>query len=367
MKKSLEIIGIVTAATIGSGIFALPYVIQESGWLLSLGYFIALVAMVSLAHILYLRTLEAVYEKERLLGLTRNYFGDTGFWIGFFAIVIGLLLSFVGYLILGEQFLHIIFPGLPFAFALIIFWFAVAVLVFKSEGRVATLEMIGVGLIFCAIFFIFISGHPFRAFAVMPLWNVKNIFIPFGAILFSLAGWTSVEQVYEIRKGSNKKQNTLPLFIIGTTLAATLYGLFALGILGSVPQVTTNTISSIGSWPIWKKDILAAIGLLAIGIVSIPISREIRGALEKDLKWNSLISRAIIVLLPLAVVLLGFTDFLVIVSLAGGIFLSTQYILIISVGRRALQLSAREKILLDVLTVIFLCAVIYEIATFIVH
>ncbi len=367
MKRYLEIIGVVTAATIGSGIFALPYVIQKSGWLLSLGYFIALVAMVSLAHILYLRTLETVDEKERLLGLARNYFGDIGFWIGFLAIVIGLLLSFVGYLILGEQFVHIIFPGLPLYFALALFWFAVAILVFKSEGRVVVLEMIGVGLIFCAIIFIFISGHPIRAFANMPLVDPKNILLPFGAILFSLAGWTSVEQIYEIRKGHDKIKNIFPLFITGTAFAAVLYWLFALGILGSVSQVTTDTISGVGNWSLWKKDILAIIGLLAVGVVSVPLSREIRGALEKDLKWNSLISRAAIVLLPLFVVLLGFNNFLVVIGVAGGIFLGTQYILIISVGRRTLQLSTREKILLDVLTIIFLCAVIFEIATFIVH
>lgn len=365
MKRYLEIIGIVTAATIGSGIFALPYVIQESGWLLSLGYFIALAAMVSLAHILYLRTLEAAHEEERLLGLAKNYFGSAGFWVGFLAIVIGLLLSFVGYLLLGEQFLRIIFPGLSLSLALIIFWFVVAILVFRSEGRVAILEMIGVGLIFCAIFFIFLSGHPLRAFENMPILDARNIFLPFGAVLFSLAGWTSVEQIYEVSKENNKKY--FLLFVIGTTLAAVLYWLFALGILGSVPHVTIDTISSISSWLLWKKDILAAIGLLAIGIVSIPMSREIRGALEKDLKWNSLISRAVIVLLPLAVVLLGFNNFLVIVSLAGGIFLSTQYLLIISVGRRTLQLSGREKVLLDMLTAIFLVAVIYEIVTFIVH
>ena len=104
-----------------------------------------------------------------------------------------------------------------------------------------------------------------------------------------------------------------------------------------------------------------------MGVVSIPIAREIRGALEKDLAWNNLVSRAIIIILPLAIVLSGFNNFLVIVSLAGGIFISAQYILIILVGRRTLRLSEREKIFLDILVVVFACAVIYEIVSFIVH
>lgn len=367
MKKSLETIGVVVGATIGSGVFVLPYIIQEAGWLLTLGYFIALIAVISLAHILYLRTLEAVDEKKRLLGLARTYFGGMGFWIGFIAIVIGLLLSFVAYFVLGAQFIQIIIPGISPLVALAIFWFAIATLVFKSEGKVAGLEIVGVVLIFCAILFVFISGHPTHAFINTPLVALGNLFLPFGASLFALAGWTSVEQVYEINKKNKRAKRLLPLFLVGTGFAGVLYWLFALGMLGSVPHVSVDITTNIGNWIFWKKDILAAIGLLAMGVVSIPIAREIRGALEKDLSWNNFISRAIIIILPLAIVLSGFNNFLVIVSLAGGIFISVQYILIILVGRRTLQFSDREKTFLDILVVVFACVVIYEIVSFIVR
>ena len=367
MKNQLKIIGIVAAATIGSGIFALPYVIQSSGWLLALGYFIALIAIISLAHVLYLRTLEAVNEKKRLLGLVRDYFGNTGFYTGFLAIVIGLLLSFAAYLVLGSQFIHIIFPGISSWIALALFWLAIVALVFKSEGKVALFEAMGVALIFLAAIFIFVSGDPLRALTNTPLAETKNLFLPFGAALFSLAGWTGVEQVYEARKNSSPTKNIFLLFILGTGFAGLLYWLFSLGILGAVPHVATDTISSIGGWPFWKKDIIAITGLLAMIVVSVPLSREIRGALEKDLKWNSVVSRLIIITFPLLVVLSGFNNFSLIIGLAGGVFISTQYLFIIGVGRHTLPLSKREKILLDFLAAIFLCAVIYEIILFVVH
>jgi hypothetical protein len=367
MRTRLKIITVVAAATIGSGVFALPYIIQSAGWLLSLGYFIAIIAVVSLAHALYLRTLAAENEKERLLGLIKEYFGPTGFWAGFLSIVIGLLLSFVAYLVLGTQFIQILIPGISPEVALIIFWLILVVLVFKSEGKVTGFEVAGIALISGAILFIFVLGHPFRAFINAPLINPQNSFLPFGAVLFSLAGWTSVEQVYEIKKRTNEKINILTLFISGTALAGVLYWLFALGILGAAPHATVDTISGVTTWPFWKKDILAAIGLLAMGVVSIPLAREIRGALEKDLGWNSFVSRLIIVGLPLLIILSGFNDFLLIVGLAGGVFISTQYLFIIAVGRRTLQLSNREKTLLDILVAIFACAAIYEIVMFIVR
>jgi amino acid permease len=363
-KKSFTIVAVVAAATIGSGVFAVPYVIQTSGWLLALCYFIALTAVVSVAHALYLRTLGVVGEKERLLGLARKYFSAPGFWIGFFAIVIGLLLSFVAYLVLGTQFVLLLFPWIPPGIARVLFWFLLACVIWGSEGRIAWLEVAGIALIACAILFIFASGHPIAAFANMPLAVPGNFLFPFGVILFALAGWTSVEQVYELAR---PHKNIFLLFVAGTTLAALLYWLFALGVIGGGGHVAVDTISGIGSWPLWRKDILALIGLLAVGVVSLPLAREIRGALEKDLKWNSIASRAVIIFLPLISVLLGFNNFLTIVSVAGGIFLSTQYILIISVGRRTLALSGREKILLDVLTLIFACAAVYSIYTFIVR
>jgi amino acid permease len=360
----VRIVAMIVAATIGSGVFAIPYVIQGAGWLISLGYFIALTAVVSLAHILYLRTLEVAGERRSLLGLARKCFGKIGFWIGFFAIVVGLLLSFIAYLVLGTRFVEIIIPGISPFLALILFWLAITALVFKSGGKVAAIEIAGVILILAAVLFVFFSGDPAHALAAVPLYNLNNAFLPFGAVLFSLAGWTSVEQIYEIKKKVDK--GTLKFFVLGTAFAGVLYWLFALGILGAAPRVTVDTISGLGSWPFWKKDVLAAIGLLAISTASIPIAREIRGALEKDLKWNSLVSRLVIVGFPLAVVISGFNNFLIIVGLAGGVFISTQYLLIIFVGRHTLHISRREKILLDVLAAIFICAAIYEIVMFVV-
>jgi amino acid permease len=374
-KKSLTIAAIVAAATIGEGVFAVPYIIATAGWAITLGYFIAVIAIVSVAHILYLRTLAAVDEKERLLGLARKYFGATGFWIGFIAIVVGLLLGFVAYLVLGTQFLQILFPALPSGFALAIFWILLACLVWGSEGRIAWFEGVGIALVSFAILFIFFSGHPAAFFNNVPFAVPGGFLLPFGVVIFALAGWTSVEPVYELAYRSNdksggKKTLALPgafaLFALGTAFAGLLYWLFAAGVIGTVPHVAADTISGIAVWPLWRKDILAAVGLLSVCVVSVPIAREIRGAMEKDLGWNSTFSRAAIVLLPLAAVLLGFKDFLTIVGIAGGVFISTQYLLIISVGRRTLSLSARERFLLDIVAIVFVCAAVYEIWHFVV-
>ena len=110
-----EISAIIAAATVGDGVFALPFVFSQAGWLLCLIYIAILGAIVVAAHTVYFKTLQQEGEKERLLGLARRYLGDGGFWVGFVAIVVGLLLTLVAYLILGSEFIRLGFPGLPAA------------------------------------------------------------------------------------------------------------------------------------------------------------------------------------------------------------------------------------------------------------
>lgn len=373
-KKTFIIAAIVAAATVGDGVFVLPYVFYNAGWLVCLFYLAALSAIIVMAHSLYLATLEKVGEKERLLGLAKKYFGAPGFWTGFFAIVVGLLLTLVAYLILGTQFIHLALPMVRERYAFAVFWALISIPVFLDDTRVAELETAGIVCTAVVIIFIFVTAFPHVTFAAAPVVNWRNIFLPFGAILFSLAGWTSIEPVYAARKrlnagggASGKRGGAWRALAAGTLFAAILYAMFAAGILGSVSTITADTVSGLAQWPFWKKEIVAIMGLIAVGTVYMPISREIKNSLEDDLGWNKIISRGTILIFPPLLILLGFNNFLIVVGVVGGLFLSTQYLLIISVGRRALTLSRTKNFFLDVAAILFVAAAIYSVYTFIVR
>ena len=370
MKRFFDLLklpAIIVAATIGSGMFALPYVIARAGWATTIIYFIVLGAMVVTAHVVYLKTLAAEGEQERLLGLGKKYFGAKGFWFGLVAIVLGLLLSFVIFLILGAQFLQLLFLALSHAAALFIFWLILAIPALVGNRRAVLLETLSVASVAAVIIFIFASSHPAGAFIHIPAADWHNLFLPFGIVLFTLAGWTGVEPFYETRRKAEQKSSALPLLILGTGLAAILYWLFSIGIVSSAPLITPDTISGLAAWPFWKRGLVAILGLFAVWTVAMPVSHEIRNALEKDLQWNQIVSRLTVIGLPLAVVCIGFNDFLVVVGLAGGLFISMEYLLIIAVGRRALALGTPQKILLDAVSGVFVVAIVYELYSFLVR
>lgn len=90
LKSFVKEAGLAAAATIGAGVFALPYVFLAAGWFTGLFYLLIFSAIVVSAHALYFRVLEKVKERNRLLGLSRGYLGRLGFGVGLFVILGGL-------------------------------------------------------------------------------------------------------------------------------------------------------------------------------------------------------------------------------------------------------------------------------------
>ncbi len=174
------------------------------------------------------------------------------------------------------------------------------------------------------------------------------------------------QPAYESGKGL-RRSRLLWGVALGTVFAGILYVLFVAGIFGSAARITPDTLSGIANWAEWKRLLLATLGLFAIGTGAVPITHEIRNALEKDMHWHPVVSRAVIIFLPLVVVLAGFNQFVVVLGLSGGCFIALQYLLILLVGRRVLAFSALQKFFLDAVSVVFILAAVYEVGTFVVH
>ncbi len=381
LSLRVEAAALIAAATVGDGVFALPFVFARAGWAVAIVYLTVLGGMVVLAHTAYLETLEREGEHERLLGLARRYLGRAGFWFGFVAIVFGLLLTLVAYLILGARFIQLGFPAVPPAAAYIAFWLFLAFAVLASDIRIAELELGGIAAATASIVVLFAVIIRHADFHGIPAASAQNLFLPFGAVLFSLAGWTGVEPAYELRKRSGMEEPresshrfgarvSLGVSLAaGTALAAFLYALFSAGVIGvagAAGKVAGDTISGLGAWPAWERGLVAVLGLLVIATTAAPISREVRNALEGDLGWNTRTTRTIIVLFPIVCVAAGVRNFLGLVSVIGAVFLGAQYFLISVVGRRALPLPWFRARLLDAAALLFAAAAVYELVGFIV-
>lgn len=364
VKSFLGAAGILAATTIGAGMFSLPYVFRASGWLAGIFYLIVLGAILVFVHYLYWLALERIKERNRLLGLVRAYLGERAFYPAFISIIGGLLLVLVIYLILAGQFLKFLLPGIG-ASGIVIFWLLASLPLFLKLRRFAAAESFGTILMLGIVALIFFTANLRNAFSAGGM-RVENLFLPFGAIFFSLTGWTAIEPMFELRSKPGESWNPAAALATGTFLSAFVYLLFMLGIFGSTGMITSDTISGLSAWPAWKLQLLGWLGLFAIWTSYVAIARAIKNSLEADMRLSPVRSSAIVLFLPFLFAFFGVFSFLSAIGLAGGIFLALQYVFIISVSKKVLNLGPMKEFVLNTLVLLFLLAAVYEVYYFVV-
>src|SRR5882724_8141446 len=172
------------ATTVGAGLFGLPFVIMRAGWAIGIAYLASVSAVIIFAHTLYLKTLQAVGERKRLVGLTKELFGPVSGALAFVNVVGGLMLALVAYLVLAGQLVELLFPGM-WLWGVIGFWFLASIPILFSLRRLAAAELVGGIMIAGVILIIFFSAWGVSVRAV-PTANLTYTFLPFGIILFAL-------------------------------------------------------------------------------------------------------------------------------------------------------------------------------------
>ncbi|MBI4085233.1 MAG: hypothetical protein HY432_01865 [Candidatus Liptonbacteria bacterium] len=354
-------VGFIAATTIGAGMFSLPYIFHESGWLTGVFYLIVLSTVTIFVHRLYWLALEKANNGSSLLGLVREHLGKYAFYASSVSVIAGLFLILLIYLILSESFARLVLPSASANYGAVLFWVAASIPLLFKLPRVVGAEFLGTVLMFLIVFLIFLTGQ--TGFSGIPVVSIDNILLPFGAILFSLTGWTAIEPMFRWEK-KNGDPNYMPKLIWGTFVSAIIYFLFVLGILGSADFVSPDALSGLSSWPLWKIQLLGLLGIFAMWTSYVPIILEIKNELKEDLHLPPLFSYAAALFLPLILFFSGFFNFLGAISLVGGVFLVLQYIFIILVSKKILTLSGSTKFFSDLLILVFLAAAVYEIYYF---
>jgi len=360
---------VVAATTVGAGMFALPYMVSVSGWIPSLFYLCALGIILSFIHCVYALVLARVRERRRLVGLVQSAFGK---WSGMFAFIVvvgGQILTLLVYLVLGDTFLKLLIPSIPPGVGVLLFWLVGSLPILFKLTRFARLEEWGVIGMFGVILLLLLGSSPQAAIASAPLVDWSRVVFPFGIALFALAGWTAVEPAYELGKSLPAGEVGIPprktfgALTAGTAVSVVLYLLFIFGILGSSVPITRDAISGFAD-PL-HRVLLGLLGLFAVWTSYMPVGREAVGAfVDAGIKRPAAL--LLVLILPLALLGMGLSDFAKIVSLVGGVFLALQYMLILGVGKKLLRPGGSARIAFSLLFILLGAGVLYELYYFIV-
>ncbi len=344
---------ILVAITIGAGMFALPYVFYNSGWLIGFFYFLILGVFLIFVHYFYS---EVIFKtnKFNLLELISENFSNFFKIIAFIIIFFGLILTLVIYLILGGNFLKIIFNNLNYNIAVLIFWLICSTSLIK-RSFLKTYEIWGALLMILIISILFLFSLP-QSNLNLKLFDFKEFFLPFGPVLFALTGWTAIAPMIKINPSKNEIKNAI---ILGAILIIFFYLLFIFGILNLSKDVKPDALSGVILNQKWLIIFLALLGILAIWTSYLSIAIEIEKTIEKYISFKA--AFLIMVFVPFFIFLLGAKNFLTVLSFTGGVFLAGQYLLMLLLIRKILEVNIFLKILIKILELIFISAIIYEI------
>lgn len=326
---------------IGAGIFTLPYVFKQSGFLIGVIYFIFFGLLSVLIHLMYAEIVVKTKDRHRLVGYAKLYLPKVMHRITIIVSLVGDILVLGAFIILGISFFNLI-GDFPLWFKVFFTWAVGSIFIFASENIMAKSELFlndSIFLTVLTIFLFFSSDFTMGSRGLLSI-NPQNWLLPLGPVAFSFLGFQAIPLIIDYFRNKRKKNNEddyryeKKSIIAGTLIPVVLYILFVVAIYFASSEVSPDAVSGLVSR-------VAAPALFIVGIFGIAnlrssytiIGRDMRDSLVYDLGWSRKIAGLLVLPAPLLVFLIFDGHLLELVSFIGNTIVITYIVLVIWIWR----------------------------------
>ncbi len=367
-KNYIYPIATLSGSIIGVGFLSLPYITSKVGLLPTLFYFAVLTALVVFIHTIFGQICIKTPDFKRWPGFVGFYFGGLAKKIILIPMVLGSFGVLLTYLIVGSQFLNAIFSpiiGGGMFFYVFLYFLLLSSAIYFGVKAISKLEFWAIVLLLASFFLIFIKGLSQINLSNLIIQNskleIKNLLLPYGAILFSLWGTALIPEAEEMIQGH--KKSLKKIIISATLIPAIIYLLFIFLVLGITGSQTTES-ALVGVKNILGDGITSVI--LFVGVITTFTAFIAHGLFLKkvfiyDLKVKEFIAWALVCFTPLILFLLGFNSFIAIISFIGGVLLGIEGILILLIYRKI----GGKSFIVYPLILVFMLGIVYSVIYFI--
>lgn len=340
LPQSLAAALLLVGAIVGAGMFAIPFVFVQAGFLTGALELLLLAALVTLVHLAYAEVVVRTPQVHRLPGYARLYLGPAAAWLSRLSYLIGISGALLAYLILGGAFLgailETVLPGLPVlagpaAFYLIGIGVVLRGIRFESfANALFTLALIA------AVLGLGVALLPHVSFVELAAFSPGRFMVPYGVLLFALAGSAIIPDIRRVL-GGGRSSRMAAVVIAGTLVSAALYLLFAVAVAGTTGDATTpDAISGVAERFGPTYGLLgAAIGFLAAITSFITLAVVLEGMFTTDFGMKLGMSTTLTASIPLVLFAAGLRDFVAVIGLVGAVAIGIDSILILAIHRRA--------------------------------
>lgn len=333
--KFIEAVLILSGMIIGVGMFGIPFSFAKAGFLLGTLELLVLTAVMLVFHIVYADIVIGTGKFHRVPGYVKTYLGHNLSTFAWFATLFGIIGTILVYIIIGTEFLGLIFRyfelWVPTSLLTGFLVATIALLILfplRKEALingVVTAALIGFIILLSAILF------PQTSFDNIKGFDVPNIFLPYGVILFALSGGVAIPDLVMLLE--RRRRNIWAVVIIGTLIPAVLYLFFAFAVVGVAgSSVSEEAIRGLESFVGPLVLLLGGVvGFLAVFTSYLVLSSNFQSLLRLDMGVPRLPAWFLASFIPLGVYFLGFQNFIATVGVVGAVSIGIESALLLAV------------------------------------
>jgi len=348
-KNVVGAVAAMVGAIIGAGVLGIPYVFAKAGVLLGLFTLVFVGAVVLLMNLMLGEVTLRTRKSHMLPKLAKMFLGKKGEVLMFLGLFLGIWGAMVAYIIgVGESLAAIygqstiLGISANLAFSLIFFIIASA-LVYFGLKIVTRSEMVLASVTILLILVLCVWGLFRVDFSNLTTLSWKNMFLPYGVVLFAILGSSMIPEVRRILE--HDKRRIKKTLLIGVSIPLILYMLFAV-IAVAVTGASTTEIATIGLGESLGVAAILMGNLFAIFAMAssyVILGLALKDSLTDGVSWiKHRLAFALTVFVPLTVFLLGVKSFIGVIGTTGAIAGGMEGILIALMWRAAKKKSKRK-------------------------
>ena len=329
MKRKIISAGLsLIGAVIGAGLFVIPNLLEQGGWLPFLAGLVVFGGGMILLHLFLAEVILRTQEKKYFTGYVGQYLGKIAKQTSFLYVFPGLVGTLLIYALMAGQFSALILqPWLvvsPFLGSLVFLLF-LSPFIFRGGKTIITIHTRFSFFLLLALLAVIGYGLPQLNWEYLNWFHSPFLWSLPGVIFFSLLGWNALPTMTQILASSEEKKKIGKIIIFSLGGVALLYFLFGLTVVGLGVNITDWTdIANLPPSVFYLSKALALIGLSASITSFLSLGNYLKNSLVVDYHFPYWLAISGTILSPLVFYLLGFQNLLGLMGLVGALMGALQ-------------------------------------------
>lgn len=311
-------------SVVGVGVFGLPYAFAQGGFALGLLELLFLGGVMVVLQLMVGEIVAQTPGHHRLVNYIGIYTGRVWKWVTLVALAFGIWGAMLAYILVGGTFLHLLLsPALGGDPALYSYALAILASTFIFGGLMfaARIEYWVVAALLFLFTFIILASAPLIDFSHYSTLDLQDFFIPYGVILFSLAGMGIVPELKDVL-GQKHQRMLSPVIVMGMGVIVVLYALFAFAVVGVTGSDTSSMafdglVLHLGETFRIVATLLGSLTILSIYMV---LGVELLNTFKFDFNLRHRTSWFLVCAVPIVLFAMGMREFIDIIGFVGSVF-----------------------------------------------